>query len=59
MGVVYGRAVMHSLEGLEARIAPAAVSVTYTDIDGELVKITASKHGHVAPPLTFDDLTFG
>ncbi len=33
---------LHStLEVLE-RIAPAAVSVTYTDVDGDLVKVTTS-----------------
>jgi hypothetical protein len=41
-----------SIEILEARIAPAAV-VTYTDIDGDLVKITANKG-----PLDITDLTF-
>jgi hypothetical protein len=40
------------LELLESRIAPAAV-VTYTDVDGDLVKITASKG-----PLDTADLTF-
>jgi hypothetical protein len=41
----------HWIEALESRIAPAAISVTYTDIDGDLVKITASKPGPAAPPL--------
>lgn len=41
-----------SIEPLESRIAPAAV-VTFTDIDGDLVKITASKG-----PLDAADLTF-
>ncbi len=40
-----------SIEPLEARIAPAAV-ITYTDIDGDIVKITASKG-----PLDLGDLT--
>jgi hypothetical protein len=40
------------IETLEARIAPAAV-VTYTDLDGDLVKITASKG-----PLALNKLTF-
>ena len=40
------------IEPLEQRIAPAAI-VTYTDIDGDLVKITASKG-----PLNLGDLTF-
>jgi hypothetical protein len=39
------------IEILEARIAPAAM-VTYTDVDGDLVKITA-RHG----PLDLTDLT--
>src|SRR5262245_51443160 len=42
---------------LEDRCTPAAVSVTYTDIDGDLVKVTASKPGLVAPPLDMSDLT--
>ena len=41
-----------AIEPLEARIAPAAF-VTYTDLDGDLVKITAS-----AGPLDAADLTF-
>jgi hypothetical protein len=40
----------HSIELLDSRVAPAAV-VTYTDIDGDLVKITAS-----AGPLNGFDL---
>ncbi|MDB6149419.1 MAG: hypothetical protein JWQ44_867 [Chthoniobacter sp.] len=39
------------IEPLEARIAPAAV-VTYTDIDGDIVRITAS-----TGPLDMNDLT--
>lgn len=31
-----------NIEPLEARIAPASAFVTYTDIDGDLVKISAS-----------------
>jgi hypothetical protein len=42
----------YSIESLESRVAPAAV-VTYTDIDGDIVKITASKG-----PLDAADLTF-
>lgn len=42
-----------SLEPLESRIAPAAAFVTYTDIDGDQVKITAS-----TGPLDLADLTF-
>lgn len=49
---------MHTIEGLEARIAPASLTLTYTDIDGDQVKIIASKPGPTAPPLTLDDLTF-
>jgi hypothetical protein len=41
-----------SIEPLEARVAPAAV-VIYTDMDGDLVKITASKG-----PLDAADLSF-
>ena len=40
------------IEPLEARIAPAAF-ITYTDVDGDLVKITASKG-----PLDTTDLSF-
>ena len=40
------------IEPLESRIAPAAVSVTYVDSDGDKVKITASKG-----PLDLSDLT--
>ncbi len=36
-----------NIEPLEARIAPAAVTVSYTDIDGDLVKITDST-GHLS-----------
>ena len=39
------------IEPLEARIAPAAF-ITYTDVDGDLVKITASKG-----PLSLDNFT--
>jgi hypothetical protein len=47
------KTIVSSLEPLEARIAPAAVVVSYTDVDGDLVKITDST-GH----LTFSDLIF-
>jgi hypothetical protein len=47
-----------NIEPLESRIAPAAISVFYTDVDGDLVKITASKLGTVAPPLDAGDLSF-
>jgi hypothetical protein len=33
------------IEVLQPRIAPASVSVTYKDVDGDLVKITASRPG--------------
>src|SRR5687767_8076388 len=47
------------IESLESRIAPASVFVTYTDVDGDLVKITASNRGAVAPPLDkVGDLAF-
>jgi len=42
-----------TIEPLEPRIAPASVVVTYTDVDGDLVKITDSS-GH----LTSADLSF-
>lgn len=45
--------VIHRPEPLEVRIAPAAVSVTFNDIDGDSVKITAS-----AGPLALADLAF-
>lgn len=47
----------NSLEPLESRIAPASISVAYTDLDGDLVKITASKTGAAVPPLDATDLT--
>lgn len=46
-----------NIEFLEPRIAPASVSVTYTDYDGDLVKVTASKPGNV-PPLDINDFVF-
>ena len=46
-----------TIEPLESRIAPAAIVVTYADLDGDLVRITASKAGLVAPPLDLTDLT--
>lgn len=46
------------IEPLEPRIAPASAFVTYTDVDGDLVKITATKSGTAAPPLDDGDLTF-
>jgi hypothetical protein len=47
-----------NIEPLESRIAPASVAVTYTDIDGDLVKITARLPGATVPPLDVADLTF-
>jgi hypothetical protein len=47
-----GQVASYSIEPLEARVAPAAV-VTYTDTDGDVVKITASNG-----PLDAADLTF-
>src|SRR5262245_4436821 len=42
---------------LEERVAPAIATVSYIDADGDLVKVTASKPGVVAPPLDMADLT--
>jgi hypothetical protein len=52
-----GRRARLTLQALEDRSTPAAVSLIYTDIDGDLVKITTSKPGQVAPPLDMADLT--
>jgi hypothetical protein len=50
---------MHtSIETLEARIAPASV-ITYTDIDGDKVKITSSKGTLTPAKLTLSDGTSG
>lgn len=46
-----------TIEPLESRIAPAAVFVTYNDLDGDLVRISASNAGLIAPPLDLSDLT--
>jgi hypothetical protein len=46
-----------SLQPLEDRCTPASAFVTFTDADGDLVKVTASKPGQVAPPLTLPNLT--
>lgn len=43
------------IEILEPRLAPASAPVPCTGIDGDLVKITASKPGPVAPPLDLAD----
>jgi hypothetical protein len=47
-----------NIEALETRTAPATLSLTYTDADGDLVKITVSRGGTVAPPLDATDLVF-
>jgi hypothetical protein len=47
-----GQVASYSIEPLEARVAPAAV-ITYTDLDGDLVRIIASKG-----PLALNKLTF-
>ena len=41
------------IEPLESRIAPAAVTITYTDIDGDKVHITDSSGNLTAGDLTF------
>lgn len=46
-----------ALQPLEDRCTPASVFVSFTDVDGDLVKVTASKPGLVAPPLDMADLT--
>lgn len=46
-----------TFEVLEPRITPASVSITYTDGDGDLVKITARISGDAAP-LDASDLVF-
>jgi hypothetical protein len=46
-----------NLESFETRITPASASVTYTDIDGDIVRITASLPGTAIPPLDAGDLT--
>lgn len=43
-------------ERLESRINLAATSVTYADVDGDLVRITATLPGAAAPPLDVADL---
>lgn len=47
-----------AVEILEPRIAPASVVVSYTDVDGDLVKIIAKKPGAIAAPLDVSDLVF-
>lgn len=47
-----------AIELLESRIAPAKVSILYTDADGDIVKITANRTGLVAPALTENNLVF-
>lgn len=54
------RAVRHqlSMESLESRINLASTSVTYTDTDGDVVRIKATLPGSAAPPLDIGDLLF-
>ena len=52
-----GRTTRLRLQQLEDRSTPAAAFVTFPDHDGDLVRITASKSGVVAPPLDLTDLT--
>jgi len=47
-----------NLQALESREVPAVASITYTDIDSDLVKIIASVPGLSRPPLDGSDLTF-
>jgi hypothetical protein len=47
-----------NIEPLESRIAPASASTTYTDIDGDLVRINVTNSSTVAPPLDAGDLAF-
>lgn len=49
---------MKLIEPLEHRIAPASASITYTDIDGDLVKITVTAPGSTALRLTVANLAF-
>ena len=46
------------VEALETRIAPASITVSYADIDGDLVKIKASNALTTPPPLDATDLAF-
>ena len=46
------------LEALEARIAPASITVSYADLDGDLVRIKATNGLMAPPPLDATDLTF-
>jgi len=48
-----------TIEPLESRIAPAAVVVTYTDVDGDKVKITDSSGTLTSADLTFVSGTSG
>src|SRR5262245_62176928 len=47
-----------ALESFESRIAPASPAVTYTDADGDFVRITASLPLAALPPLDASDLAF-
>ena len=52
----------HSIESLESRIAPATLvdahTVTYTDVDFDLVTIKSSKGAFVDPNVNSSDFTF-
>lgn len=48
-----------SIESLETRIAPAGIQLTYVDIDGDKVTITASKGSLTASNLTLSDSDAG
>jgi hypothetical protein len=53
---------MNTIEPLESRIAPAilvnATTLTYFDIDGDLVTVKVSKGKFVDPGISTDDFTF-
>lgn len=47
------RAVVPSVEPLEARIAPAGFSLTYTDLDGDLVTVKVSRGTYLDAAVVF------
>ena len=47
-----------AVEPLESRLAPASAAVNYTDVDGDLVRVTATVPGPAGPPLDAADLAF-
>src|SRR6188768_3190645 len=53
---------LHSIELLESRIAPATLvnptTVTYTDVDFDLVTVKISKGTFTDPNVSTDDFTF-